>query len=130
MPWWATLIFAIYVVVAIGSVRDNIKSLYPAWFTVGDVLADIVLLGLSLSFWFQPIGNSLQPLALTLLAACFAWLPFSIRQDLRELHKDQSPEGRETYAQGGIGIAIALTVAAPLYWWAFNYAVLRQYAGT
>jgi len=129
MPWWAVLIFALYVVVAIGSVRDNFKILYPAWFTLGDALVDLVLVALALSFWLPSLGEPYRSVAPALLAGCVAWLPLSIRQDMRELRKDRSVQGREAYSQGAIGIAIALTVAAPLYWWAFNYAVFRQYAG-
>lgn len=110
----------VFGVLAMGGLYDNLKSRNPLWFTAGDIVADVVLVVLALAHWLPELGNPVRGVAVLLLAGVLAWLPLSIRNDLLDVSGDESLSN----AQRRIGVALALLVAAPLYWWALPYAVL------
>lgn len=120
MPWWVLAAIVVFGVLAMGGLYDNLKSRNPLWFTAGDIVADVVLVVLALAHWLPELGNPVRGVAVLLLAGVLAWLPLSIRNDLLDVSGDESLSN----AQRRIGVALALLVAAPLYWWALPYAVL------
>jgi hypothetical protein len=120
VPWWVLAAIVVFGVLAMGGLYDNLKSRNPLWFTAGDIVADVVLVVLALAHWLPELGNPVRGVAVLLLAGVLAWLPLSIRNDLLDVSGDESLSN----AQRRIGVALALLVAAPLYWWALPYAVL------
>jgi hypothetical protein len=121
VPWWVLAAIVVFGVLAMGGLYDNLKSRNPLWFTAGDIAADVVLVVLALAHWLPELGNPVRGVAVLLLAGVLAWLPLSIRNDLLDVSGDESLSN----AQRRIGVALALLVAAPLYWWALSYAVLN-----
>ena len=120
MPWWALAAIGLFGILALGGLYDNLRSRNPPWFTAGDVAADTVWVVLALACWLPEVGNPVRGVAGLLFAGAVAWLPLSIRYDLRE-----APGGEPlSTAQRRIGVALALLVGAPLYWWALSYAML------
>lgn len=120
MPWWVLAAIGAFGALAIGGLYDNLKSRNPRWFTAGDLAADVVLVVLALACWLPALGDLIRGVAVPLLAGALGWLPVSIRNDLRDVSDDESLSS----AQRRMGVALALLVAAPLYWWALSYAVL------
>jgi hypothetical protein len=120
VPWWVLAAIVVFGVLAMGGLYDNLKSRNPLWFTAGDIVADVALVVLALAHWLPELGNPVRGVAVLLLAGVLAWLPLSIRNDLLDVSGDESLSN----AQRRIGVALALLVAAPLYWWALPYAVL------
>jgi hypothetical protein len=122
--------FALYVAFSAWSFHDDVKSKVSRYRIVAEVLSDVGLLSVALSYWLLPVRLFLGGGAPALFSLAVAAFLIQLVETLRQQFPAADFTARENAAVASVGTALVALLSAPLIYWGFCAAVLHQYVGT
>ena len=128
MTWWTSLYFALYVTFGLYTSVDDVTHKHePLWHVTLEIVGDVCLLLVAVSYWVPSLRSSLAPLLMPLFVAgvlVFAAQVFgSVRKNVILDH--ELPMQGKLVVGGGAVLLIAL-VTGPALVWGFLSAVLGR----
>lgn len=109
-------IYAIFLVwVVIASAWQNAQEQRPAWFTVLELGADLILLLLFCAYWIPSLGRVPQPAPLLLFLFSLGWFLGWIPHKLAKFQEEDLPAQLNS-RQKRVAYAAIAGLAFPGYW--------------
>lgn len=109
MPWWVTLYFALFGLLALAGIWDDYSDRRPVWFLCCAVLSNLVIVFLFIAFWYPLLSNSLGFAAPVVFLGSVGWEVYEAVRDIRALRSD--PELSESQQRF---VATLTAVAIPV----------------
>ncbi|MEW6307316.1 MAG: hypothetical protein AB1705_28005 [Verrucomicrobiota bacterium] len=101
--------------VAIDSLQGKLERKEPAWYTLLDCIADVIVLGLFVGYWLPPFDGASGLVAVALFVFSLFWFLGCIPYQLRAFEeRDFSPEMNRLYKR--FVLALGIVLSFPAYW--------------
>jgi hypothetical protein len=109
MPWWVTLYFALFGLLALAGIWDDYSNRRPVLFLCCVIFSNLVIVFLFAAFWYPLLSNSLGFAAPMVFLGSMGWEMCEAVKDIRALRSD--PEISESQQRF---VATVTAVAIPV----------------